>query len=46
MTDIAEIIGICVAAAAAIILILLFCFAGAKVSRRADEWEENFWRNR
>lgn len=42
----AVIIGICVAAAAAISMIITFCFGGAKVSKRADEWEQKYWRNK
>lgn len=44
--DMKETIGMCVAAATAIALIILVVFAGANVSKREDEWEEELWRNR
>lgn len=41
-----ETIGMCVAAAIAISLIILVVFAAANVSKREDEWEEKQWRDR
>ena len=41
-----ETIGIIIAAVATILLIILFCVAGAKVSKRADEWEEKYWEDK
>lgn len=41
-----ETIGMCVAAAIAIALIILVVFAVANVSKREDEWEEKQWRDR
>lgn len=41
-----EIVGMCVAAATAIALIILVVFAGANVSKREDEWEEKYWEDK
>ena len=41
-----EIIGLCVMSAGIIVLIILVVFAGANVSKREDEREEERWRNR
>ena len=41
-----ETIGMCVAAAIAIVLIILVVFAAANVSKREDELEEKQWRDR
>lgn len=44
--DMKEIIGMCVASAASVALLILFCFAGAKVSGIEDEREEHYWKGK
>lgn len=41
-----ETIGMCVAAATAIAMLILVVFAGANVSKREAEWEEKQWRDK